>query len=361
MIDALPHPSIPFTLITYLLMIGVLVVVHEGGHYLAGRLFGTKIDTFALGFGRELVGWNDSRGTRWRLNILPLGGYVKFAGDMNAASQPSPELMALPLSERAGLLMFKPLWQRAIVVAAGPLINFLFAILIFAGAYAINGRPYVEPVVGQLVAHGGAANAGMKPGDRVTAIGQVKVTRFDDVMAVMKRNSGQPIDVTVQRGAQVLLLHVQPVVMTLAGETHGRLGFAAGKIGMEPVSPLTALVEGTKTTGRVINMIGSALKEIVTGQRSIKDLGGPIKTAQITGQQAALGVAPFILFMAIFSVNLGFINLLPIPVLDGGHLFLYAVEAIRRQPLGPKVQEWAFTAGFAAIVSLMAILTWNDL
>ena len=342
-------------------MIGVLVVVHEGGHYLAGRLFGAKIDTFALGFGRELLGWNDRRGTRWRLNLIPLGGYVKFAGDMNAASQPSPEIMALPAGERANLLMSKPLWQRAIVIAAGPLINFLFAILIFAGSYAINGRPYVEPVVSALVTNSGAAQAGAHIGDRIVALGPITVARFDDILAVMKRNQGEPVDVTVARGSERLVLHIKPALATVDGVTRGRLGFASGKIGMESVSPVTALAEGTRTTGRLIVLIGNGLKEIVTGERSIHELAGPVKTAQITGQQAALGVAPFVLFMAFFSVNLGFINLLPIPVLDGGHLFLYAVEAIRRQPLGPKVQEWAFTAGFAAILSLMVILTWNDL
>lgn len=367
MTEFLPQPGLFFTLATYILMVAVLVVVHEGGHYLAGRFFGVKIDAFAFGFGRELFGFNDKRGTRWKFNLVPLGGYVKFTGDMNAASQPDAALAALPAAEREGLFLFKPLWQRAIIVAAGPLINFAFAILILAGVYIALGHPSTPPIVSAVVVDGPAASAGIQAGDRILAIDGSRVDRFEDIANAAMINVGAPMVVEFARGDVAKSVTITPRVVEtrdrFGGVTrHGRIGIArSGQQVVEQVGPIKALYYGVVDTWGITQSIARTLRQIVLGERSLGELGGPIKTGQMTGQQASLGVLSFIVFMAFFSINLGFINLIPIPMLDGGHLLLYAVEAVRRQPVGAKVQEWAFMSGFAAIMSLMVVLTWNDL
>lgn len=367
MTEFLPQPGLLFTLATYILMVAVLVVVHEGGHYLAGRWFGVKIDAFAFGFGRELFGFNDRRGTRWKFNLVPLGGYVKFTGDMNAASQPDPELLALPAKDRADLFLFKPLWQRAIIVAAGPLINFVFAILILAGVYMALGHPSTPPVVSAVVADGPAAAAGIQAGDRIVAIDGAQVDRFEDIANAAMVNAGAPMEVAFARNGITKSVTITPKIVETHDRfggvvRHGRLGIArSGQQVVEQVGPIKALRYGVADTWGITQSIARTLRQIVMGERSLGELGGPIKTGQVTGQQASLGVLSFIVFMAFFSINLGFINLVPIPMLDGGHLLLYAVEAVRRQPIGAKVQEWAFMSGFAAIMSLMLVLTWNDL
>lgn len=367
MTDLLPQPGILFTLATYILMVAILVVVHEGGHYLAGRFFGVKIDAFAFGFGRELFGFNDRRGTRWRFNLVPLGGYVKFTGDMNAASQPDPALSALPTAEREALFLFKPLWQRAIIVAAGPLINFAFAILILAGVYLALGHPSTPPVVSAVLPGGPAATAGIAPGDRIIAVDGSSVARFEDIASAAMISSGSPMQVEFARDGVVRSVVITPRIVESVDRfggvvRHGRLGIArSGEQVVERVGPFAALRYGAVDTWGITVSIARTLRQIVMGERSLDELGGPIKTGQVTGQQASLGVLSFIVFMAFFSINLGFINLVPIPMLDGGHLLLYAVEAVRRQPIGAKVQEWAFMSGFAAIMTLMVVLTWNDL
>lgn len=366
MTELLPQPSLLFTLFTYVVMVAVLVVVHEGGHYLAGRLFNVKVDAFAVGFGRELVGFNDRRGTRWRINAIPLGGYVKFTGDMHEASQPSPELVAMPAHEREGLFVFKSLWQRAIIVAAGPTINFVFAILILAGFYMALGHPFTPPVVSQVMPGSAAAAAGIQKGDRIISIDGEAVSRFEDVVNTIMVGTGQPMTMAITRGTETLSLLVKPRLVEVKDRfgnvSHiGRLGIArAGQV-VEKVGPIGAIGYGIRDTWDIVGSIASTIRQVVMGERHLSDLGGPIKTGQVTGQQASLGALAFIYFMAFFSINLGFINLIPIPMLDGGHLLLYAIEAVRRQPIGAKVQEWAFMSGFAALMSLMAILTWNDL
>jgi regulator of sigma E protease len=366
MTEILPQPGLLFSLAAFILMIGVLVVVHEGGHYLAGRLFNTKVDAFAFGFGRELFGWTDGKGVRWRVNALPFGGYVRFTGDMNEASQTDPEVMKLPASERANLFAFKPLWQRAVIVAAGPLVNFLFAILVLAGFYMALGHPTTPPVVAAVLPESAAARAGLQVGDRILEVDGARITRFEDIVNIVIGGTGKPVTMRVARQSEALSLTMTPGMVETRDRfgnitRHPRLGIARGPQVVEEVGPLKALAYGFIDTGDIIATIGRTLRQVVMGERSIDDLGGPIRTGQVAGQQASLGLASFAAFMAFFSINLGFINLIPIPMLDGGHLLLYAVEALRRQPLGEKTQQWAFMSGFAAIMSLMVVLTWNDL
>ncbi len=366
MTELLPQPGVFFTLASYILMIGILVFVHEGGHYLAGRWFGASIDSFAFGFGPELFGRTDKRGVRWKLNAIPLGGYVKFTGDMNAASQPDPEIAALPAEARANLFISKPMWQRAIIIAAGPAINFVFAIAILSGFYIALGHPLTPAVIAKVEPGSAAAAAGLRAGDRITAIDGGSVSRFEDIVGAVMVATGAPMALTYERGGSEHAIVVTPRMVTDSDRfgnvvRHGRLGLRPGAQVVETVNPVAAIGYGISDTGTIIGGIATTLKQIIVGDRSVKDLGGPLKTGQITAQAASLGVLSFISFMAFFSINLGFLNLLPIPMLDGGHLFLYAVEAIRRQPLGAKVQEWAFMSGFAALMSVMVILTWSDL
>ncbi len=365
--EPLAAPSFLYTVAVFAVVIGVLVFVHEYGHYSMARLFGIKVDTFAVGFGKEVLGWTDRNGTRWKLGWMPLGGYAKFAGDMNAASQPDPALDALPAEEKAQLFQFRPVWQRALVVAAGPMINFAFAILIFAGFFMIYGQQVVAPVVGSVVADMPAASAGLEPGDRIVALDGRRVTRFDQIARQVAINTGEPIIITVERGGQQLDKTVTPKLLREEDRFgnqfyRGALGIRSGT-DIEAIrhGPVSAIGSGVAETWATTGMMWDTMVQVVTGRRSVDELGGPIKIAQFSGQSAALGLASLISFMALISINLGFINLLPIPMLDGGHLFLYAIEAVRRRPLHPKVQEWAFMSGFALIMSLMLFLTWNDI
>lgn len=360
------QPGLLFTLGTFAVVIGTLVFVHEFGHYGMARLFGIKVDTFSVGFGREVVGFTDRRGTRWKLGWLPLGGYAKFAGDMNAASQPDPALAALPQSEKAELFQFRPAWQRALVVAAGPLINFLFAILIFAAFFMTAGHEYTPPVVGQVQAGSAAAVGGLQPGDRIIEIDGKAARRFEDVVREVRMNTGTPMEVVVERAGAERQLTVTPKLLSgidYFGNryTIGRIGVAGGRPVVEQRGPLEAIGYAVLEVGTITRAMWDGLVQVVTGRRDIAELGGPVKIAQFSGQSAALGLDSFVTFIALISINLGFINLLPIPMLDGGHLLLYAVEAVRRRPLNPKVQEWAFMSGFALLMTLMIFLTWQDL
>lgn len=361
----LEQPGLLFTLASFVAMIAVLVVVHEGGHYLAGRLFGARIEAFGVGFGRELFGWTDVRGVRWRVNALPLGGYVKFVGDMNEVSQVDPAIMALPEPERRGLFAFLPLWQRAIIVAAGPLINFLFAILILAGFNLALGHPASPPVVDRVVAGSAAEAAGLRPGDRILAVNGNAIARFEDVVTEVITGVGKPVALELRRDGEIRAITVTPRMVETTDRfgnitRHPQLGIVRPAEVIEDVGVADALRLAMIDTRSIVETIGRTLRQVILGERALAEMGGPVKTAQIAGQQASLGLMSAIAFMAFFSINLGFINLLPIPTLDGGHLLLYGIEAVRRQPLAEKVQQWAFMSGFAALMSLMAVLTWHD-
>lgn len=362
----LAQPSLLYTLGMFAVVIGVLVFIHEMGHYLAGRMFGVKAESFSIGFGRELFGWTDKRGTRWKLSLLPLGGYVKFVGDMNVSSQPSPEMESIPAAERRYIFAFKPLWQRAIIVAAGPITNFLFAIAVFAAFIGIYGHLYTPPVVSSVQPGSAAAEAGLRPGDRIVELDGRGIDRFEDLIQVVSIHAGMPMDATIERGGRQFDLTVTPKVDVMEDRFGNR--FERGLLGVRGVRPVIEQRQGLEIVRYAVDdtllltrSIVDTLVQVITGRRSVKELGGPLKIAQFSGQQATMGLPTFIHFMALISINLGFINLLPVPMLDGGHLFLYAIEAVRRRPLHPKVQEWAFMSGFALLVSLMLFLTFNDL
>ena len=359
-------PGILLTVLSFLLVIGPLIFIHELGHYYAGRLFGVKADAFSIGFGRELFGWTDKRGTRWKIGWLPLGGYVKFAGDMNPASTPTDEWLSLPPEERARTFQAKPLWQRFIIVAAGPAVNFLFAILVYVALFAGYGEPRTPAVVAAVSAGSAAERAGFRPGDRIAAIDGTDVTRFEDVAAYVRIRPQERLTFEVERQGRELRLAAVPDARVIRDNfgneaRMGLLGIAPAERVIVPLAPHEWLGSAVRQTGDTVQMMVVTLGQVVTGARSVKEMGGPLKIAQYSGQQASLGWLDFIWFMTIISINLGFINLLPIPLLDGGHLLFYLIEGVRRKPLRPEAQEWAFRTGLAALLALMIFVTLNDL
>ncbi|URW76597.1 M50 family metallopeptidase [Sphingomonas donggukensis] len=359
-------PGIPLTVIAFLLLLGPLVFIHELGHYLAGRWFGVKADEFSVGFGREIAGFTDRRGTRWKFGWLPLGGYVKFAGDMSPASQPTADWLQLPAAERARTFQAKPLWQRAIIVAAGPFINLALAVLILAGFALAYGQSTTPPVVGAIEPNSAAAKAGVRPGDRIASIGGTGIERFDELKMYAALRPGERVALNVVRDGSVNTLPL--TIGTLKQADRWGNAYQIGRIGIGPAEPVwskVSLVEapvvGVRRTGEIISMMVDTIGQVITGRRSVKEMGGPLRIAQVSGQQLSLGWPEFVSLIAMISINLGFINLLPVPILDGGHLMFYAVEAVRRRPLGVRAQEWAFRGGLAAILALMLLVTINDL
>jgi len=363
----LSNPGFLFTIVAFLLVIGPLIFIHELGHYFVGRWFGVQADTFSIGFGREITGWTDKTGTRWKVGWLPLGGYVKFAGDMNPASTPGDEWLSLPAAERARTFQAKPLWQRFIIVAAGPITNFLFAIVALMIIFAVVGYPTSPPIVGAVNAGSVAQAAGFRPGDRVLSIDGRGIDTFVDLQTYVALRPEEALTFTVSRTGGTVELHATPGAYV----ERDRFGNEAriGRLGLEmsgsreftrlPLLQLPGAAIGT-TIDSVRTML-TALGQVISGRRSLSELGGPIKIAAVSGQQASLGWLPFFWLMAMVSINLGFINLLPIPLLDGGHLLFYVVEGVRRKPLKPEAQEWAFRTGLAVLLALMIFVTFNDL
>ena len=360
------NPGFLLTIFAFVAVIGPLVFVHELGHYLVGRWCGVKAEAFSIGFGPEIAAWVDKRGTRWRIGALPLGGYVRFKGDMNAASQVDPRWLEMPAAERAQSFPAKPLWQRAAIVAAGPAINFLFAILILATFAFVHGESRTPAVAGQVQPGSAAAAAGIVAGDRIVSLNGREMATFDDIRLFAQIRPGEPVTIVIDRKGK--LFEKQGKVGAVQEDDGfgnkfriGRLGLAPGDPVIEPVSLVRAPVVAIERTGQIIRTMVETLGQIVGGGRSVKELGGPLKIAEVSGQAATLGIESFVFFMALISINLGFINLLPIPMLDGGHLLFYGVEAIQRRPVSPQVQEWAYRSGLAVLLAMMVLVTFNDL
>ena len=359
-------PSILMMIGAFFLVLGPLVVLHELGHYLVARLFGVRADAFSIGFGKEMLGWTDKRGTRWKLSALPLGGYVQFAGDMNPASVPDPAFAKASGEELKGVFQAAPLWQRALIVLAGPLMNLFVAVAIFAAFNMAYGRPVAPPVIEGFAETSAAQAAGLKLGDRIIAIDGNAIASFGDVAQHVAIYPGRIITIVAQRGDQMLTVLVR-VASDIQQDQFGNearrglIGVRSPNLVWERLGPIDAAGLGFKQSIGIVRMMVTGISQIFTGERSVKELGGPIKIAKFSGEQFALGWSEFVYFAALISINLAFINLLPIPALDGGHLAFYAAEAVRRKPIGARGQEWAFRTGFAFVLALMLFVTLNDL
>jgi regulator of sigma E protease len=361
----LSQPPIWLILIAFICALGPLVFIHEMGHYLVARWYGVGAETFSIGFGREMTGWTDKRGTRWKVGWLPLGGYVKFVGDEDAASTPG-ELSKLTPEQLAVSFHHKPVWQRFLIVLAGPVANFLLAIAIFAAFFTVFGVPRTPPVAGAIAPGSAAEAAQLRPGDRILSIGCRETPTFGDLLNYTVLRPGEVVTVRFEREREV-----RDVVVKLGSEEEqdrfgqkfkrGMLGVSPGDAVYEKVSPLQLIPLATGHVVKLTRTMLDALWQIITGRRSIKELGGPLKIAQVAGQQATLGLLAFVSLVALLSINLGFINLLPVPMLDGGHLLFYGIEAVRRKPVGPQAQDWAFRGGLAFILALLVFTTVNDL
>ncbi|MEZ5655903.1 MAG: RIP metalloprotease RseP [Sphingobium sp.] len=359
-------PGFFMTILAFVAVIGPLVFIHEMGHYLVARWCGVKADVFSIGFGKELVGWVDKRGTRWRIALLPLGGYVKFAGDMNAASQADPEWLTLPAAERAHSFPAKPVWQRAAIVAAGPVINLIFAVVLLGGLAMVRGTPVSEPVIGDVLAGSAAEAADLRVGDRIVRIMDRDIENFGDVSAIVALRPNEVLPYVIERQGAVIEKNIAAgtrIEEDRFGNIYriGQLGVMTDEVRLESVSLWQAPVVGFNQAVQLTNTALDGMGQIIMGRRSVKELGGPLKIADISGQAASMGIASFLFFMALISINLGFINLLPVPMLDGGHLLFYAIEAVQRRPVSTVVQEWAYRSGLALLLTLMLLVTFNDL
>jgi len=355
--EFLPEPF--RTGLAFVVVLGVLVFIHELGHYVAARLMRVHVDVFSIGFGRAIASWTARTGTVWKLAWIPLGGYVKLHGQEQPA-EASPEDRA---RWRAGETFHeKSVGARAFIVAAGPIANFLLAAVLFAGLYGTMGRPTTTAVVGEVVADSAADRAGMQAGDRILDVDGIAVARFEDVQRAISSRPGATVTITVERDHAPRALTATIEARTLPdGSQSGILGVRGGQASFERLGPVSAVAAGIGQTWNVSTQTLAGVWQMITGARGTEELGGPLRIAQLSGQVAELGLGALITFMAVLSVNLALINLFPIPVLDGGHLLFYAAEALRGRPLSPKAQEFGFRAGFALLIALFVFATFNDL
>jgi regulator of sigma E protease len=367
--NTLSHGLIGY-IIPFLFVLTVVVFFHELGHFLVARWAGVKVLTFSLGFGPELAGFNDRHGTRWKISAIPLGGYVKFFGDESEASIPSSEALArMTEQERADSFHHKKVSARAAIVLAGPIANFLLAIVIFTCLFTFFGKPSTTARVDQVEVGSAAARAGFQVGDVVTAIDDKPIGSFLDMQRVVGTRAGEPLTFTIRRGDSTLQLRGAPELKEVKdafGNVHrlGVLGItrktAVGEVTTEKVDPATALWLGVKETWFVIDQTLSYVGNVFTGRASTDQIGGPIRIAQISGQVATLGLTPLLHLAAVLSISIGLLNLFPVPLLDGGHLLFYAAEALRGRPLSERSQEYGFRFGLVLVLLLMVFAFYND-
>jgi regulator of sigma E protease len=358
-------------LVPFLFVLTIVVFFHELGHFLIARLCGIRVLAFSLGFGPELLGFTDRTGTRWKLSAVPLGGYVKFFGDENAASAPDSDALAqMPEEELRLTFPAQPVSFRMAVVVAGPLANFLLAIAIFAGIFMIYGKQSTSARVDSIQPGSAAEAAGFVPGDLVFSIDGRRIDSFAEMQRIISTSAGQKLQVVVDRGGAVVTLKATPTLKEMKdnfGNLHriGVLGItrsmAPGDLKTERSPPLTALRLGVEETWFVIDRTLSYIGGVIVGREATDQLGGPIRIAQVSGQVASAGFVALLHLAAVLSVSIGLLNLFPVPLLDGGHLLFYAIEAVRGKPLSERAQELGFRIGFAIVVMLMIFATFNDI
>lgn len=365
-------PSFFTTLLSFLVVLTVIVFVHEMGHYLVARWNKIAIQTFSIGFGRELFGWNDKHGTRWRISAIPLGGYVRFVGDMNATSAlPDDEVIANASPElRERLFVNKSVWQRIAVVIAGPLANVILTFLILYALLLGYGRYTIPPVIGNVVAGSVAAEVGLEPGDKILSVDGFAVRGFEDFQRLVATAPLRPVTIVLDRtGVEKTIVAVPEAAETTDrfGKTHriGRLGVSRdvenADVTLYRPGPVEAVGMTFEEIRFIVDRTVAFIGDFFVGRGDREQLGGPVKVAQVSGEVATLGFAAFVNLIAMISLNIGIFNLLPVPMLDGGHLVYYLIEAVRGRPLSQRVQEVGFRIGLALVFTLTIFTLVNDL
>ena len=358
-------------IIPFLFVLSLVVFFHELGHFLVARWCGVRVLVFSIGFGPELIGFNDRHGTRWKISAIPLGGFVKLFGDENAASVPDKaRLAAMDAQERADSFMFQPVAKRAAIVVAGPLANFLLAIVIFAGVFMLYGKQTMSARVDSVQPDSAAAAAGFKTGDLVVAINGRPVESFNEMQRMVSGSAGETLAVTIDRDGGRLVLQAKPALKEVKDnfgnvQHIGVLGIsrsmAPEDLKLHPVAPPQAVVMAVQETWSVIERTLGYIGGVIAGREAANQLGGPIRIAQMSGQVASFGFVPLIQLAAVLSVSIGLLNLFPIPLLDGGHLLFYIIEGVRGRPLSERAQEVGFRIGLAIVLMLMIFATFNDI
>ena len=351
----------------FVLILTTVVFIHELGHYLLARLNGVHVEVFSIGFGKEICGFNDYKGTRWKLSMIPLGGYVKMCGDSDPTSTPDLlKLKNLSALDRQQALHYKSLWRKATIVFAGPAFNFISAMAIIATMFYMFGKPVSSLVIGTVLEASAAQEGGVIPGDKIIKVNGSKIDDFESIRQNVALNVGTPINLLIERGAQQIELSITPKLQTTK-DVYGNkievpiLGITSNEMIIKRFTVMQSLGESVHEIYNISTGMLRALGQIATGKRSIKQLGGPVKIAQYSGQSAKYGLYSVMCFIALISINLGLVNLLPIPMLDGGHLMYYAVEAITGKPVAEKFQMLATKISFTVLVGFMVIVTYNDI
>jgi regulator of sigma E protease len=357
-------------LIPFLFVLTVVVFVHELGHFLIARLCGVRVLVFSIGFGSELIGFTDRHGTRWKLAAIPLGGYVKFLGDENAASVPDgAAVVSMTDEEKRHSFFHQPVGRRAAIVAAGPIANFILAILIFAAIFTLDGRRTTSARIDAVQPGSPAAAAGLQPGDVVLSINGQNIQSFSDMQRIVSAQAGRTLEFRIDRGGAPVVVHATPTLQRgkdgLGNDfCHAILGvsrsMSPGDMKTERVDPLSAVWLGVMESWFIVDRTFSYLGGVVAGSECADQLGGPIGIAEMSGQVAKLGFIPIFHFIALISVSIGLLNLFPIPLLDGGHLLFYGIEVLRGRPLSQRAQEYGFRLGLALVAMLMIYATYND-
>jgi regulator of sigma E protease len=358
-IDVILLYAVPF-----LAAMMLIVFVHEYGHYIVARWCGVKVDSFSIGFGKELLGWTDKRGTRWKVAAIPLGGYVKFEGDANAASMPDHDYKPSTTSFPS-----KNVFQRMAIVAAGPIANFILGTLIFAAPLMFYGENVSEPVVGEITPNSAAEKAGIKIGDRILSIDEHAIVSFRDLQHIVFDSDGKELRLVLDRGGQKIEITATPEIVVEDDKLGGKARYP--RLGLKSSAdeahyrlvrhgPLNSIVLGAEQTWTVITSTLKFIGKLIIGKEYFDQLRGPAGMAQAAGKVINIGLLPFISFIGLISVSIGLINLFPVPMLDGGHLVYYGIEALRGKPLGRNLQEWGYRLGFSVVLMFFLVATWND-
>ena len=358
-------------LVPFLFVLSLVVFFHELGHFLVARWCGVRVMVFSIGFGPEIIGFNDRYGTRWKISAVPLGGFVKFLGDDSAASTPDNAALAkMDEGERAHSFMFQSVLKRAAIVVAGPVANFILAIVIFAAVFMVYGKQTMSARVDSVQAGSAAAAAGFEPGDLVVSIDGHAIDNFTQMQRIVSESAGETLEITVRRDGATKTLKATPALQEkkdVFGNVRriGILGIqrspAPEDLKAQPVGPLQAVWLGVQESWDVVDQTLTYVGGVIIGRKSADQLGGPIRIAQMSGQVASLGFVVLLHFSGMLSVSIGLLNLFPIPLLDGGHLLFYLIEGVRGRPLSERAQEVGFRIGLAIVLMLMIFATFNDI